>query len=187
MSSLTEELKSLEKQWVSEKQDAHIARRLLFIGWYVFIEPSFVTGINSLPAFLSDVWGAVLSVVERSAQKDLESALVLGYMISFSPCLFGPDETWLPKAQKLLENAYQIAEEQTRTKSELSQIGYQLAIAIERIKENVSSNIVEVDNEGDVDETFYVSEDSAPFSDMFFGETEYDLYFAHIFGCRRKC
>ena len=124
MSSLAEELKVLEKQWESGTQDSHIARRLLFIGWYVFNEPSFVTGIDGLPAFLDDAWEDVLSVVEKSAQKDLESALVLGYMISFSPYLFGSDETWLPKAQKLLEDAYNIAEKQNRAKSELSQIGY---------------------------------------------------------------
>ena len=185
MSDLSKELTVLENQWAAGKRDVSIARRILFISWYVAIEPSFVTDMDDTPPSVKQVWDEVLSVAERSAQNDLESALVLGYMISFSPYIFGPNETWLPKAQSLLENAYRIAEEQHRTKSELSLIGYHLATAIERVNMNQSSNCYNTDDEGDVDETFYDSNLSIRFSDMFMGKTEYDKYFAHIFGCRK--
>ena len=92
---------------------------------------------------------------------------------------------WLPKAQSLLENAFKMAEKQNRKKNELSLIGYNLAIAIEQVNALQSSNVVEECEEGEVDETFYYSEDRDYFTDMFLGETEYDRYFAGILGCRK--
>ena len=184
MKKPAEELGMLEKEWASGKRDTHIARRILFLAWYAVVEPSFVTGIDSTP-YVKQVWHELLSVVERSAQNNLESALILGYMASFAPYVFGSDDVWLPKAQSLLENAYKIAKEQNRKKNELSLIGYNLAIAIERVKANQSSNGVQNGDEGEVDETFYISEDYVYFTDMFHGESEYDRYFARIFGCRK--
>jgi hypothetical protein len=185
MSDLSEELTVLENQWAAGKRDASIARRILFISWYVAVEPSFVTDMDGTPPSVKQVWDDVLSVAESSAHNDLESALVLGYMISFAPYVFGSDEMWLPKAETLLETAYKIAEEHNRTKSELGQIGYHLAIAVERVNKKQSSDGVTNDDEGDVDETFFESADSDLFPDMFVGESEYDCYFAHIFGCRK--
>jgi hypothetical protein len=184
MKKIAEELAMFEKEWASGKRDTHLARRILFIAWYVVVEPSFVTGIDSTP-YVKQIWHELLSVVEKSAQNNLESALIFGYMISFAPYVFGPDDIWLPKAQSLLENAFKMAKEQNRKKNELSVIGYNLAIAIDYVNALQSSNVVEECEEGEVDETFYYSEDRDYFTDMFIGESKYDRYFARIFGCRK--
>jgi hypothetical protein len=184
MKKLGEELAMLEKEWASGKRDIHLARKILFIAWYVVVEPSSVTGIESTP-YVKQVWDELLSVVERSAQNNLESSLILGYMISFAPYVFGPDDVWLPKAQSLLENAFKMAEEQNRKQNELSLIGFNLAIAIDYVNALQSSNVVEECEESEVDEAFYYSEDRDYFTDLFLGESEYDRYFAWIFGCRK--
>jgi hypothetical protein len=154
MRKLSDELAILKNKWVSGERDPDTARKLLFVGWYVFVEPDFVTGIDttlyakqstrigpngkpySVHAYdgcmggtpdIQKILDELLLIVEDSANTDLESALVLGYMASFSPYVFGSEDVWFRKAQSLLENAYKIAEEQNRKKNELSQIGYQLA------------------------------------------------------------
>lgn len=187
MNDLSEELTILEKQWSSGKQDVPTARRILFVAWYVAVEPAFITGFDSTPPFVMQVRDRLLSVVEESAKADLESALVLGYMASFAPYAFGSSDQWLLKAQALLENAYRIAGKQNRRNNEISRIGYHLAIAIERAEEHQSSNGDEDanDDEGEVDETFFDCEKYDTFPEMFLGDTEYDHYFAHIFGCRK--
>jgi activator of HSP90 ATPase len=60
-----------------------------------------------------------------------------------------------------------------------------LACAIERVKESQSTDNVEDTNEENVEETSYDCEDIEIFTDLFNGDSDYDCYFAHIFGCKK--
>lgn len=183
MSTFAEEYDILEEQWKSGKRDIQVTRKLLFINWYVFVESS-VSGMWKAPPYLKQIWPELLSIVETSAQNDLESALVLGHMIQIYPFYFGDEDEWLRKSQTLYEIAYRIAEEQNRTTNELSMIGCFLASAIENVKRNQSSGCVEDDEESEVDESFFDEENYGYFTDMFLGTSEYDRYFGWIFGCK---
>jgi hypothetical protein len=185
MNELAQELASLKREWESGRRELGIARRIVFLVWYSFFASPLDNETPLSPVYIESIPDEVLSTVEESAKSNLESALVLGYMISFEPFVFGPGDVWFPKAQSILETAYRIAEEQDRRKNELSLIGYHLAVAIEGVKKSQpSTRVEEEDDEGDVDETFFDSENYGYFTEMFFGDSEYDHYFAQILGRR---
>ena len=81
---LAEERAALEEAWATGQRDVATARRLLFLAWYVFVEPPEATG-NCKDVDPRVVREELIPTVERSAEVDFESALVLGYLAWYAP------------------------------------------------------------------------------------------------------
>lgn len=163
--ALAAEWNVLADEWTTGKRDVGTARRLLYLVWYVRVEPSFCTGVDTLPN-ADALWPELVSVVSDSAEDDFESALVFGYFVWFAPWVFGVGETWLPKARVSLEKALHIARRDGRTTDEIELIAFYL-----RAAGGKSRNVPPPDNEG-------------CFPDMFLGDSGYDEYFGWIFSGR---
>jgi hypothetical protein len=163
--TLTEEWNVLADEWTTGQRDVGTARRLLYLIWYLRVEPSSCTGVETLPN-ADALWPELVSIVSDSAQDDFESALVFGYLVWFAPWVFGVGETGLPKARVSLEKALHIARRDGRTTDEIELIAFYLRAAAGK-----SRNVPPPDNEG-------------CFPDMFLGDSGYDEYFSWIFSGR---
>jgi hypothetical protein len=162
---LAEELAALEEAWANGQRDVATARRLLFLAWYVFVEPPEFTG-NCKDVNPRVVQEELIPAVARSAEVDFESALVLGHIAGYTPYFFGGTEAWLLRAQTCFRDALNMARRDGRTKKEQRLIKYRLRAATE-----TRYNVLPPSKEG-------------CFPDMFLGDSAYDEYFAWIFSGR---
>jgi len=92
-------------QWRSGDRDRELGLHLMFLAWYVNVEPPHLTGLDEsrvqpgeLVAIFNDVHGDILPTGEDT--DDAEALYVVGLMASLTPWLLGDDADWTMRSER---------------------------------------------------------------------------------------
>jgi hypothetical protein len=95
--ALGEAYELLRDQWRSGDRDRELALHLMFLAWYLTIEPPFLTGLDArrtpsdeLPAAFLEVHGHF----EASIESDVEMLYVVGLMAHLCAWCIGDVDSW---------------------------------------------------------------------------------------------
>jgi hypothetical protein len=93
-----------EERYTLGENDKETVLRLLFLYWYALVEPPYITGLDDVcePAVR---FVTLFEESESKYQGDFEFSLIVGYLLSLAPFLFGDQEKWEDKSSELLARA----------------------------------------------------------------------------------
>ena len=91
-------------QWRSGDRERELGLHLLFLAWYLMVEPPFLTGLDEtrvsseeLAAVFREVHDWLLP--DATATQDAEVLYVTGLMASLAPWLLGDSEEWTRRSE----------------------------------------------------------------------------------------
>jgi hypothetical protein len=83
--------------WWNGDRDRELALHLMFLCWYMLIEPPHITGLDEgrLPSSeLVRVFNGVYDIMAPGSEADPEFLYVVGLMSALAPWLLGDNDTW---------------------------------------------------------------------------------------------
>jgi len=94
----------LRDQWRSGDRDRELGLHLMFLAWYLNVEPPFLTGLDAAhvqPAELTTVFNDVHAVLlsDGADATDAEALYVVGLMAHLTAWLLGDDEEWTDRSE----------------------------------------------------------------------------------------
>jgi len=99
----------LRDEWRLGHRDRELALHLMFLAWYLMIEPPHLTGLDPAQidgTELREVFTDVHTVtVGRAETTDPEALYVVGLMAHLAPWLLGPEDEWAARS-KLYRSRY---------------------------------------------------------------------------------
>lgn len=93
----------LRGEWRRGDRDRELALHLLFLSWYMLIEPPHLTGLDEqrLPsAELVAIFNEIHDYMEPATRGDVELLYVVGLMTSWAPWLVGDYEVWETRSRE---------------------------------------------------------------------------------------
>jgi hypothetical protein len=92
----------LRDQWRSGDRDRELGLHLMFLAWYLLIEPPFLTGLDTAQVEdgeLAGVFNDVHAVLLSTGTTDAEALYVVGLMAQLAPWLLGPVHEWTSRSE----------------------------------------------------------------------------------------
>ncbi len=89
--------------WTGGDRDRELALHLMFLCWYMLIEPPHLTGLDErrVPsAELVEVFNEVYDYMKPVGQGQAEFLYVVGLMSNLSPWLLGDNDIWEERSRK---------------------------------------------------------------------------------------
>jgi hypothetical protein len=93
----------LHDAWCSGDRDRELGLHLMFLCWYMLIEPSHLTGLDEgrVPSSeLTRVFNEVYDFMAPGNEADPEFLYVVGLMSVLAPWLLGDHETWEQRSRE---------------------------------------------------------------------------------------
>ena len=87
----------LRDAWLSGDRDRELCLHLMFLCWYILIEPPHLTGLDEsrVPSSeLGRIFNEVFDFMSPASQNDSEFLYVVGLMSALAPYLLGDNDTW---------------------------------------------------------------------------------------------
>lgn len=104
----------LREQWESGERDRELALHLIFLAWYLIIEPSHLTGLDEArisSESLVGVFNTVHDWLLPTGTNDAEALYVVGLPASMFPWALGDHELWAVRSEAYRIRYRQLAPE----------------------------------------------------------------------------
>lgn len=104
----------LREQWSSGERERELALHLMFLAWYLVVEPSHLTGFDEADGVSSD-FAVVFNEVHDwllpagAASDDAEALYAAGLPASMFPWALGDERTWAERAVAYRQRYRQLA------------------------------------------------------------------------------
>jgi len=94
----------LHEQWQSGERDREVALHLMFLAWYLIVEPSHLTGLDETRVSIADLPAVFVEVhdwllPDGIASTDAEALYVAGLPASMFPWELGDDRLWTARSE----------------------------------------------------------------------------------------
>lgn len=98
---MEEEYQNLRASWNAGDRDRESALHLLFLSWWHWAEPDFLTGLSDDPG-AADLWHQVFDHLGGEASSDAEFLFAAGVMTTVTPWAFGDENVWKAAAGRMM-------------------------------------------------------------------------------------
>lgn len=102
--TLEEEYQDRKAQWRAGERDRELGLQLLFLAWWHWAEPAFLTDMTDDPD-ADALWHELFSHFEGERSRDAEFLFVAGVMATIMPHVLGIDERWDARGLRMIERA----------------------------------------------------------------------------------
>jgi hypothetical protein len=94
----------LRDQWLSGERDRELALHLVFLAWYLMVEPPHLTGLDENRVPTVGLCAMFIGVHDwllphGSETNDAEALFVIGLMARLGPWLFGDEAAWTGRSE----------------------------------------------------------------------------------------
>ena len=104
---MEEVYQKLRSGWAGGDRDRERALHLLFLSWWHWAEPEFLTGLSDDPSAVA-LWHEVFDHFGGEASSDAEFLFVAGIMATVTPWGLGDEVHWAAAANRLSASARQL-------------------------------------------------------------------------------
>ena len=104
---MEEEYKRLRSGWAEGDRDRVRALHLLYLSWWHWAEPEFLTGLSEDPSAVA-LWHEVFDHFGGEASSDAEFLFVASIMATVTPWGLGDEVHWAAAANRLSARARQL-------------------------------------------------------------------------------
>ena len=104
----------LRKQWRAGHRERELGLHLLFLSWYMLLEPAHLTGFDEalLPTeWLAELFNEVHEYLGPANSNDPELLYVVGLIAHLSPWLLGDNSTWEHRSESYRATYRQVVHE----------------------------------------------------------------------------
>ncbi|SOB79798.1 hypothetical protein SAMN06297144_0737 [Sphingomonas guangdongensis] len=101
---MEETYQALRSDWFGGSRDRETALHLLFLSWWHWAEPEFLTGLTYDPAS-AELWHEVFNHFGGQASEDAEFLFVAAIMAGITPWAFGDENEWTAAAAAMMAHA----------------------------------------------------------------------------------
>ncbi|KQN82840.1 hypothetical protein ASE90_08665 [Sphingomonas sp. Leaf67] len=98
---MEEDYQKLRAGWAAGDRDRERALHLLYLSWWHWAEPDFLTGLSDDPTALQ-LWRAIFEHFGGRASVDAEFLFVAAIMIEITTWAFGDEDAWAKVADMMI-------------------------------------------------------------------------------------
>ena len=104
---MEEEYRQLRAGWAAGDRDRKRALHLLYLSWWHWAEPEFLTGLSDDPSAV-ELWHEIFAHLGGEASPDAEFLYVAGIMATVTPWALGDEVHWVAVGKSLKARAQQL-------------------------------------------------------------------------------
>ena len=97
---MEEEYRALREGWSAGDRSRERALHLLYLAWWHWAEPEFLTGLSYDPDVVQ-LWSEIFQHFGGEASKDAEFLYVAAIMVTITPWAFGDEKHWVTIAERM--------------------------------------------------------------------------------------
>jgi hypothetical protein len=101
---MEEAYRSLRAAWAANDRDREIALHLLFLSWWHWAEPDFLTGLSEDPTAAA-LWREIFDYFGGEASTDAEFLFVAAIMAAITPSHLGGETVWTNASKTMMARA----------------------------------------------------------------------------------
>jgi hypothetical protein len=98
---MEEAYQNLRTGWAAGDRDRERALHLLYLAWWHWAEPEFLTGLADDPNAVI-LWHEIFSYLGGKASSDAEFLFVAAIMVELTPWQFGDEDVWTNAAEAMM-------------------------------------------------------------------------------------
>lgn len=98
---MEEAYQTLRAGWIAGNRDRERALHLMYLAWWHWAEPDFLTGLSDDPAAVQ-LWHAVFNHFGGKASSDPEFLFVAAIMAEITPWMLGNEAVWTKAAETMM-------------------------------------------------------------------------------------
>ncbi|MGP1284180.1 MAG: hypothetical protein ACTS1X_14490 [Parasphingopyxis sp.] len=96
--------KKLKARWLAGDRDRERSLNLMFLAWYHWAEPPFLTDFEEDPQAV-ELWKSIFAHFGRDSSDDVEFLFAAGIMASIASYMLGDEDEWMHRGRAMIEQA----------------------------------------------------------------------------------
>ncbi|WP_299326685.1 hypothetical protein [Parasphingopyxis sp.] len=107
---MEETYKELKAQWLAGDRDRERNLNLMFLAWYHWAEPSFLTDFEEDSQAVG-LWKSIFAHFGGDSSNDIEFLFAAGIMVNIASYMLGDEDEWMQRGKAMIRQAMSVQEE----------------------------------------------------------------------------